>query len=200
MRKKEFDEKISFYFDKIKPFQNSNLTLLDAWTYANGNLYGNDLGPLVNYFDKTPIEALMNCMQYQSKENCLLMEKFTKELGTDNIDYWKLLQEKLYEGLIPLCSYATKDAVIKKCTAFKRTVSGQCFSFNESIIPRLGLTQGLNFLVNYDYPGTSTELNQPIYISLHQPNKQPDIKKHPRQKFLCPTWSYTGSKNFSNRH
>ena len=94
MRKKEFDEKISYYFDKIKPFQDSNLTLLDAWTYANGNLYGKDLGPLVNYFDKTPIEALMNCMQYQSKENCRLMEKFTKELGTDNIAHWKLFQEK----------------------------------------------------------------------------------------------------------
>ena len=31
--------KMGNYFEKIKPFPNSNLTLLDAWVYANGDVF-----------------------------------------------------------------------------------------------------------------------------------------------------------------
>ena len=60
------------------------------------------------------------------------------------------------------------------------------FTFNEtSLTPRLGLTQGLNFLVNFDYPGTITDLKEPITISLHEPNQLPDIRNLKGKNFFA---------------
>ena len=36
------------YFKNIKPFQNSNLTLLDAWIYCKGDIY-NKIRPIEEY-------------------------------------------------------------------------------------------------------------------------------------------------------
>ena len=55
--------------------------------------------------------------------------------------------------------------------------NGKCFTFNESSFDHtLGQTQGLNFVFNYDFPGTSSDLSKPITIMLHKPNQKPDIK------------------------
>ena len=54
--------------------------------------------------------------------------------------------------------------------------NGRCFTFNESFDQRVGVTQGVNFLVNFDYPATKAEMDNPATIFLHQPNQQPIIK------------------------
>ena len=69
---------------------------------------------------------------------------------------------------------------LRKCTEFKKSMTRiserPCFTFNESTFtPELGHTQGLNFLVNFDYPGTNFDLNQPSTIILHEPGMDPDI-------------------------
>ena len=51
-----------------------------------------------------------------------------------------------------------------------------CFTFNESSFDhRVGLTQGVNLLVNYDYPGIKSHIDEPVTITLHEPNQKPDI-------------------------
>ena len=150
--------------------------MLDAWIYANGIGLGKDIDLGQSFFNKTPLQALKDCTYNQDESSCQLMEEFSAEMGTENIQLWRMFQENLYDGFIPLCSYATKNLTLKKCTSFKKMNFHQCFTFNESsFIPRLGRTQGLNFLVNYDYPGTRTEMNEPIMISLHEPSQPPDI-------------------------
>ena len=133
------------------------------------------------------MEAIDNCAQDKDEKNCLLMEKFNEELGTNNNHYWQMFQEKVYNGFIPFCSYATKNLNLKKCNVFKRMKEHpQCYTFNEtSLKPRLGRTQGLNFLVNFDYPGTVTELKEPITITLHEPNQPPDIKNIKGKNFYA---------------
>ena len=55
--------------------------------------------------------------------------------------------------------------------------NGKCFTFNESSFDHtLGQTQGLNFVVNYDYPETYNDLWEPITIMLHEPSQKPDIE------------------------
>ena len=52
------------------------------------------------------------------------------------------------------------------------------------MIPELGTTQGLNFLVNYDYPGTPFEKSQPAAIILHEQGTSPDIKNIKGENFF----------------
>ena len=60
-----------------------------------------------------------------------------------------------------------------------------CFTFNEpTSVPRLGPTQGVNFLINFDYLATDTELKQPISITVHEPEAHPDIENFERKNFL----------------
>ena len=92
-----------------------------------------------------------------------------------------LSQRKAYNDFIPLCSFAENHSMLKNCTVFKKTTTKiqqhPCFTFNDSsFTPQLGLTRGLNFLVNYDYPGTNNELSKPITIILHEPGLDPDVR------------------------
>ena len=43
-----FKDVMGNYFKKIKPFHNSNLTLLDAWIYGKGDIY-NKIRPIEEY-------------------------------------------------------------------------------------------------------------------------------------------------------
>ena len=164
------------YFRDMKPFPNSKLTLLDAWTYANGDVYDKS-GPFIKLTNKLAIEALKNCAENQNENSCLLVERFQKEIGTNNTRYLETLTRDTYDDLIPLCSFASDNVILKSCKVFKKMNNGQCFTFNESTFDhRVGRTQGLNFLVNYDYPMIRAEMNNPVTIILHEPNQQPDIK------------------------
>ena len=163
------------YFRKIKPFPNSNLTLLDAWIYANG-VYDKS-GPFIKLTNKLAILALQYCSENQYQGSCLMVERFQKEIGTNNTSYWETLAKDIYDDLIPLCSFASDNLVLKRCKLFKKMSNGQCFTFNESTFDhRVGRTQGVNFLVNYDYPMIRAEMNNPVTIILHEPNQEPDIK------------------------
>ena len=83
----------------------------------------------------------------------------------------------MYNDLIPLCSYASDELILKDCNLFKKMSNGRCFTFNESSFDqRVGHTQGVNFMVNYDYPAIKDEMNDPVTIILHEPNQKPDIK------------------------
>ena len=57
--------KMGNYSEKIKPFPNSNLTLLDAWVYANGDVF-DSLGPFKEFVDSLPIDALKSCDENQN--------------------------------------------------------------------------------------------------------------------------------------
>ena len=164
---------------------------MDAWSFANGkifdeNLYSNFFQEaLEDILDKKLMEAIEKCTQ-KDENSCLLLEKYDKELGAKNHGNWQMFQENLFDDFIPLCSYATKNFTLKKCNSFHKMKHQQCFTFNEtSLTPRLGLTQGLNFLVNFDYPGTITDLKEPIKISLHEPNQLPDIRNLKGKNFFA---------------
>ena len=164
------------YLNKVKPFQNSNMTLLDAWAYANGDVI-DTFGPFKKFVDNSPIEALKSCDENQNANSCFLVERFKKEIGKNNTTIWDAFTKNVYNDLIPLCSYGSDKVVLKDCNLFKKMSNGQCFTFNESSFDhRVGLTQGVNFVINYDYPGTADEINNPATIILHDPNQQPDIK------------------------
>ena len=174
---------LGMYMEKLKPFSNSNMTLLDAWFYSIVFSIFEGEYPNIKTLsnpNKTPRQALKNCAFNKTDENCLLVENISKEIGMKNNEMWQNLYPDLFDDLIPLCSYATNDEKLYKCTAFKKSKTklqqGHCFTFNESnFTPELGHTQGLNFVVNFDYPGTNFELGQPSTIILHEPGMVPDI-------------------------
>ena len=167
----DFDE-MGNYLNNVKPFQNSNLTLLDAWAYANGDVFETS-GPFKEFVDNSPIEALKICAENQNANSCLLVERFNKEIGKNNTKMWETFTRNTFNNLIPLCSYASDKLILNDCNLFKKMSNGQCFTFNES---SFGLTQGVSFVINYDYPATADEINNPATIILNDPNQQPDIK------------------------
>jgi hypothetical protein len=163
------------YVEGISPFSNSNLTVLDAWSYAYGDLFEDETGALV--YTSESIEALKSCSLAKDKVSCLLVERFNLELGNENINLWKEVKKGLSDDFIPLCSYGATNIALNLCKAFKRIDQDHCFTFNESSFDHmLGQTEGLNFLVNYDFPGTVMDMNKPFTIILHEPNQSPDIK------------------------
>ena len=123
-----------------------------------------------------PFMALKSCSLVKDKESCLLVERFNQELKNGNINLWKEIQDGLSNEFIPLCSYGATNSELSHCTAFKRIDQTHCFTFNESSFTHmLGKTEGLNFLVNYDYAGTQLEMTKPFTIILHEPNQPPDL-------------------------
>ena len=129
------------------------------------------------FVDNSPIEALKSCDENQDANSCFLVERFNEEIGKNNTKIWDAFTENNYNNLIPLCSYGSDKVVLKDCNLFKKMSNGQCFTFNESSFDhRVGLTQGVNFVINYDYPATADKINNPATIILHDPNQQPDIK------------------------
>ena len=163
------------YIGTFNQFLETNLTLLDSWAYTNldsvqdiDGLFGDD---------SIPIRALRNCIYNQSEESCLFVEIFSKKIGNENKKFWETIYQNIYDDLIPFCSYASENHVLHICNDFKKMDGGKCFTFNESSFDHtLGQTQGLNFVLNYDSPGTSTDLGKPITIMLQEPNQKPDIK------------------------
>ena len=169
--------KVRAYIKGIIPFPNSNLTLLDAWSYAYGDLFDSQ--------KSESIEALKSCSLAKDEMSCLLVEKIDQELGNENIKLWKDIKEGLSNDFIPLCSYGAANIEISHCTAFKRIGQDNCFTFNESSFPhKLGQTEGVNFLVNYDFPGTFMEMSKPFTIILHEPDQDPDIKNIKGKNFF----------------
>ena len=66
----------------------------------------------------------------------------------------------------------------------KTLKNGHCFTFNESSFEhRLGRTQGLNILINYDHPGF--DINEPVSIILHESIEQPDINNVMGKNFFA---------------
>ena len=173
---------MGYHLKKVKPFQNSSLTLLDAWAYANGDVI-DTFGPFKEFVDNSPIEALKSCAENQNANSCLSVERFSKEIGKNNTKIWEMFTENNYNDLIPLCSYASDKLILKECNLFKKMSNRQCFTSNESSFDhRVGLTQGVNFVINYDYPEREGE-NNPATIILHDPNQQPDIKNMMAKNF-----------------
>ena len=174
---KNFDRDIAKYVNGIKAFPNSNLTLLDVWSYSSG-VFDDNGTHFQNFLDSIPLKVMRNCNLYQSENDCLLFKAYSKEVEKHQEIFEKISQSG--HDLVPLCSYATKKKTLMKCNTFDymktRLDNEDCYTFNESIEPTLGPTQGLNFLVNYDYPGTFKELNKPVTISLHEPGKHPDTQ------------------------
>ena len=59
----EFHPFMASYISKVTPFPNVDLTLLDVWSYSFGTDIFEDYQPTFHeYLDKTPIEALNNCI------------------------------------------------------------------------------------------------------------------------------------------
>ena len=168
------------YIKGITPFPKSNLTLLDAWSYAYGDVFeGSDV------YSSNSIDALKSCLLAKDESNCLLVEQFNQELGNQNLKLWKGIQQSLTNDFIPLCSYGATNIELNHCKAFKRIDQGHCFTFNESSFAHiLGKTQGINFLVNYDFPGTELDMSTPFAITLHEPNQDPDIKNIKGKNFF----------------
>ena len=179
--------KIKPWFKKhitgIIPLPHTNLTLMDAWTYAYGDLFVSSKERF-QYSSKS-IDALKSCLLAKDEASCLLVEGFNQELGNMNINLWKEIQEGLSTDFIPLCSYGSTNLKINHCTAFKRIDQGNCYTFNESSFAHmLGQTEGLNFLVHYDFPGTLVDMSKPFTIILHEPNQDPDIKNIKGKNFF----------------
>ena len=162
------------YAKTLHPFPEHNLTLLDLWAYTNLKVIEN-INALVG--ENIPIAALRNCTSNQSKESCHLVQEFSKEIGNKDKKDLETIYQNIFDGLIPFCSYASDHHILHICNSFKKMNNGKCFTFNESSFDHtLGQTQGLNFVVNYDYPGTSTDLGRPITIMLHESSQKPDVK------------------------
>ena len=128
--------------------------------------------------DKLPIEVLKNCAENQIEDDCIKVKIFNKEMeGKNNTIDWKHFANNTYDGLIPLCGFASDNLILKNCKVFKKMLNNQmCFTFNESSFDhRVGLTQGVNLLVNFDYPGIKSHIDEPVTITLHEPNQKPDI-------------------------
>ena len=184
-----FGKDMGMYIKSIKPYLDSNLTLLDAWYYAFGAETSKDTGTILeDYLDSMPTNGLKDCSTNKNEESCLLVEKIGKEVlrNATMIDFY---QDHIFDEFIPLCSYAAKTMKIGTCTTFKKSVlkiqQKQCFTFsNSSMIPEPGPTQGLNFLINYDYPGTPSEMSQPAAIILHEQGTTPDIRNIKGENFF----------------
>ena len=169
------------YLEGIHPFLNSNLTLLEAWSYAYGDLFEHNT---VQFTSKS-IEALKSCSMSKDEASCHMVESINQELGKENINLWKDIYEGLSNDFIPLCSYGATNNQLFHCKAFKKIDQDRCFTFNESSFTQmLGKTEGLNFLVNYDFPGTHMDMSKPFTIILHEPNQDPDIKNIKGKNFF----------------
>ena len=193
-----FGKDMGMYIKSIKPYTNSNLTLLDTWYYASGaETFKGARTSFEDYLDNMPTNVLKDCSANKTEESCLLVEKIGKEIWKNAT--WIDLYEDLFDEFIPFCSYATKSKTISECTVFKKFVhkiqQKQCFTFsNSSMIPELGSTQGLNFLVNYDYPGTPSEMSQPATIILHEQGTTPDIRNIKGENFFVNPGSLVNLK------
>ena len=183
-RFRKLDEQFMMYIQKIRPFPNSNLTVMDLWMYTNSRrVFSNDKASFMANLDNIPTEALRKCLQifkkFNDKVNCTLVEEYFKEI-LDQKDLWNNIFQDPFQDFIPLCSYGMPNNSLEKCTDFKRMTDTfdqeECFTFDEYINPTLGATQGLNFLINYAYPGTNKELSKAVTITLHEPGKYPDVK------------------------
>ena len=126
---------------------------------------------------------------------------------------WGDIYERLFDDFLPLCTFGTSNLELKKCTAFKKSKmwisQRQCFTFNEtSFTPKLGLNQGLNFVINYNYPATKLEFNQPSEIIVHDPTEEPDFENIQGRNFYVqpgldlvltiPTTILDSTTNFNN--
>ena len=172
----DFDHEISKYIKTFNAFPEKNLTLLDAWAYTNLEVI-KDIDLFLGDDTSVPITALKNCINSQNKESCLLVKGFSKEMEFDDKKIWETIYKTIYDGLIPLCSYASENNILQKCNNFKKLNNGKCFTFNESSFDHiLGQTHGLNFVANYNYPGTNADLSDPITIMLHESSQKPDIE------------------------
>ena len=173
------------YIQRITPFSDYNLTLLDAWSYAYGDVFAEDDHTGIFEYTSKSIEALKSCSLTKDEMSCLLVDKFNQELGNENINLWRDIHEGLLNDFIPLCSYGAKNLELHHCTAFKKIDQDHCFTFNESSFAHmLGRTEGLNFLVNYDFPGTNMNMKEPFTIILHEPNQDPDISNIKGKNFF----------------
>ena len=169
------------YLEGIFPFPNSNLTLLDAWSYAHGDLFEHN----TVQFTSQSMEALKSCSMFKDEASCHLVERFNQEMGKENINMWKDIHGGLPNDFIPLCSYGATNNELFHCTAFKKIDQDRCFTFNESSFTHMpGKTEGMNFLVNYDFPGTHMDMSKPFTIILHEPNQDPDIKNIKGKNFF----------------
>ena len=172
------------YMEGITPFSNSNLTLLDAWSYAYGDEFEEDYTGVFEQTSKS-LEALKSCPLAKDEMICHLVDRFNEELGNENIDLWRDINEDLSNDFIPLCSYGAINIELNHCTAFKKIDQGHCFTFNKSSFTHmLGKTEGLNFLVHYDFPGINMDMKKPFTIILHEPNQDPDIRNIKGKNFF----------------
>lgn len=177
----EFSPFFASYIKRVTPFPNANLTLLDAWSYSFGtNIYQDNTPAFHEYLDKIPIAALSNCTINGMEESCLIAKEFSKQ-NSKYQGIWINIYDKIFSDFIPLCSFGTNDFKLFKCANFFRSITKThhkpCFTFKmPSSVPTLGLTKGLNFLVNFDYTASETEVNDPVSIVIHEPTESPDIE------------------------
>ena len=113
------------YLEGINPFPNSNLTLLDAWSYAHGDLFERN----TVQFTSQSIEALKSCLMSKDEASCHLVERFNQELGKENINLWKDIHGGLPNDFIPLCSYGATNNELFHCAAFKKIDQDRFYSY-----------------------------------------------------------------------
>ena len=140
-----------------------------------------------------------DCARNGNTEICAKVEELSKPFESTQRQVWENFQNNLYEDFIPLCSFASETLNFKECTSFQKSPvkfkHGQCFTFNEtSFVPMLGEFRGLNILVNYGYPGTLLELNQPITIMVHEAGKIPDVMNVKGKNFFVNPGQRTNLK------
>ena len=76
---KNFDRDIAKYVNGIKAFPNSNLTLLDVWSYSSG-VFDDNGTHFQNFLDSISLKVMKNCNLYQSENDCLLFKAYSKEV------------------------------------------------------------------------------------------------------------------------
>ena len=180
-----FESHMQPYLNEIRPFPNSSLTILDVWSYSNGqDIFENCKSEfecdIQNYINSFATYALSQCKFLNGAHDiCLKVKEFSKEIES-NQDIWSNVDKTLFVDFIPLCSFGTNSLELNRCTEFKKSVTKignkKCFTFNESFTPELGTTKGLNFLVNFHHLGTAFDLRQGVEITLHESVAHPDIE------------------------
>ena len=119
----EFERFLATYFNRLTPLPNSNLTLLDLWSYSFGiDIFEVERPDFSKFVDKTLIEALSKCKSIGDEESCLIARSVSEDVSKNPYN-WGNVYDSLFDDLIPLCSFGTSEFTLGKCSSFKKSMT-----------------------------------------------------------------------------
>ena len=72
---------LASYITKLTPFPNTNLTLIDLWSYSYGvDMFENEKPGFYEYLDLTAIEALNDCSLKKNEKSCSLAKSISERV------------------------------------------------------------------------------------------------------------------------